>query len=114
MTRRRVRLVALLACTLLVAIPAGGALTGCSRAVEEAAPGGGVDRAIKAAVEMSLKTDPRTQSSQITVAVSGRVVTLTGEVKDGEAKLAAVELTRKMPDVTDVKDDLTVAPGGLP
>jgi hypothetical protein len=89
------------------AIPGGNA-------IQEASPGGTADQAIKVTIETNLRTDPRTQGSQITVSVSGRLVTLAGQAATGEAKLAAVEIAKRTPSVTEVIDQLSVAPGGLP
>jgi hypothetical protein len=88
-----------------------GAASGCQPAVQQVEPGGGVDRAIKATVELNLKSDPRTQSSPIQVGVSGRVVTLTGQAAGSDAKAAAVEIAKKIPDVTQVVDEMTVGEG---
>lgn len=101
---------------ILAAVSGGIACGGCAprEAARQVAPGGGVDAAIEAAVRMSLKADPRTQASAIDVAVSGRVVTLTGEAASGEAKLAAVGLAERTPDVVQVIDRMTVKAGGLP
>ena len=108
------------AVALAVVLGAGvvaAALTGAGcvqQAVQETQPGGGVDRAIRAAVLASIRSDPRTQTSQIDATVSGRVVTLTGQAAGGDAKFAAVELAQKISDVTQVVDQMTVAPGTLP
>lgn len=101
----------LVAGALLLGALASGTAVACQPAVQQVEPGGGVDRAIKATVELNLKSDPRTQSSRIQVSVSGRVVTLTGEAAGADAKVAAVEIAKKIPDVTQVVDEMTVGEG---
>lgn len=97
-----------IALVVLMGAVALGAVPACQPAVEQVEPGGGVDQAIKATVELGLRGDPRTQASPIQVGVSGRVVTLTGQAASDEAKTAAVEIAKKIPDVTQVVDEMTV------
>lgn len=100
----------LVAVALLVGTVALGSTAACQPAAQQVEPGGGVDQAIKATVELNLKSDPRTQSSPIQVSVSGRVVTLTGVAAGDDARTAAVEIAKKIPDATQVVDQMTVGP----
>jgi hypothetical protein len=114
MRTRSLRAAFLVAVAVLLGAVALGAAVACQPAVEQVEPGGGADRAIKATVELNLKSDPRTQASPIQVSVSGRVVTLTGVAAGSDAKTAAVEIAKKIPEVTQVVDEMTLGPAAAP
>jgi osmotically-inducible protein OsmY len=54
--------------------------------------------------------DPRVKSFNVQPTVSGRLVTLTGQVDNARAKLAAESLARNTVGVLDVKNEIVVAP----
>jgi osmotically-inducible protein OsmY len=96
-------------------------MSGCSKeqvknamppAVPAVQPGGLADQAMATTIRMSLRSDPRTQSSNINVNVTGRAVTLSGTAATAAAKAAAVEIAGKSAGAAEVTDQMTVAPGG--
>jgi osmotically-inducible protein OsmY len=68
------------------------------------------DREIHDAIKTSALVDPRVKSYNVQPKVSGGLVTLTGEVDNPRAKLAAESLARNTVGVLDVRNEIVVAP----
>jgi osmotically-inducible protein OsmY len=68
------------------------------------------DRQIHDAIKTAALVDPRVKSYDVKAAVSGGLVTLTGEVDNPRARLAAESLARNTVGVLDVKNEIVVAP----
>lgn len=70
------------------------------------------DTGITAQVKSRLASDARTRDLGISVETNNGVVTLSGAVSSADAKPAAEELARNVPDVTGVDNRIT-APGAM-
>jgi len=70
------------------------------------------DTGITAQVKARLASDARTQASDISVETNNGVVTLSGTVADADAKSAAEELARNVPEVAGVNNQIA-APNAI-
>jgi len=68
------------------------------------------DATITTRVKTALLNDPVVAAQKIDVSSSSGVVTLSGVVKTQDEVARAIELTKKIPGVTDVKSSLQVQP----
>ena len=69
------------------------------------------DATITTRVKTALLNDPVIDATKITVETSGGVVTLNGAVKSKEEETKAVDLTRRVAGVRDVKSALKIQVG---
>lgn len=85
--------------------------TAAAQAPKESATIGAAldDTGITAQVKTRLASDERTKASELKVETNNGIVTLSGSVKDGDAKDAAEELARNVPQVKGI-DNQIVAP----
>ena len=89
----------------MLLVACGGKVMGTSH------PGGagaGDDQTITARVKTVLLNDPQISATRIDVATANGVVTISGAVKSKAEEQRAIELTRQVSGVKDVKSTLTV------
>ncbi len=91
------RKTAVLAVSLLIALSLGAA---CSRMRS--------DEAITTDLKAKMFSDPQLKSANLSVATQKGVVTLSGDVPDDAARLAAYKLANETPGVTKVNDEMSV------
>ncbi len=87
----------------LAFLTALGLSAGCSRI------SGRSDEAIATDIKAKMFSDPALKSANLNVAVKDRVVTLSGEVPDDSARLAAYKLASQEEGVSKVNDQMSVA-----
>jgi hyperosmotically inducible protein len=75
------------------------------------ASGGMDDATVTARVKTVLLNDPQVGATKIDVATKDGIVTVSGTVKSQAEAARAVELTKAVTGVRDVKSALQVAPG---
>jgi hyperosmotically inducible periplasmic protein len=98
----------ILSCLVSVAAPAcGGASV---RSISSNAAGDMDDATITARVKTVLLNDPQIGATKIDVETTGGIVTVSGTVKSQAEAARAVELTKQVTGVREVKSTLQVAP----
>jgi hyperosmotically inducible periplasmic protein len=101
----------LLACLASLALPACVVGSQAIRATPDTSAMGAAmdDTTITTRVKTVLLNDPQVAATKIDVSTAGGVVTLSGSVKSKAEEARAIELTRQITGVRDVKSTLLVS-----
>ncbi len=92
-------------CAVVVAVLLSLASAACGKAVAERVD----DASITAHVKTALLNDAHVAATNINVATTNGVVTISGSVKSKAEEMRAVEIARQTPGVRDVKSELQVS-----